>query len=113
MAMFSFWWEYISGTSTPTSAASRAPTSASAPVSSSFSRSTDGLFKQVMKAYMEAQTQPSSAPNQRIEPREQSLKARLPNLYFGKSHLEPNLFRRLAFSAGVTAADELHISVAT
>lgn len=62
------------GSSTSTPATSRAPScdpnSALAPVPGSVLRSTNELFKQVMKAYMVAQPQLSSAPNQTMEPRE-------------------------------------------
>ena len=59
-----------SDTCAPTS---RLPTSALASVPGSVSRSTDELFEEIMKGYLKAQTQPSSAPNQTIEPRERSL----------------------------------------
>ena len=46
--------------------------------------STDELFKQFMKAYLETQT---SVPVQ-TEPQDQFLKARIPNLYYGNSHMD-------------------------
>ena len=46
--------------------------------------STNELFEQFMKAYLEAKT---PAPVQ-AEPREQPLKARFPDLYYGNSHMD-------------------------
>ena len=46
------------------------------------------LFKQFIKAYLEAQTPALTAAKMDAEPRERSLKARLPDLYYGASHIE-------------------------
>ena len=46
--------------------------------------STDELFKQFMKVYLKAQT---PAPVQ-AKPREELLKARFPDLYYGNSHMD-------------------------
>ena len=46
------------------------------------------LFKQFMKAYLEAQTPALTAAEMDAEPRERPLKARLPDLYYGDSHIE-------------------------
>ena len=77
-----------SNTPTPSTPASPAqtPASAQAPAPSS----NKGLFQKFMKAYLENQHQnqaPPPAPIQ-VELREQPLKARFPNLYYGNSHLD-------------------------
>lgn len=72
-----------SGTPTPTPVISRAPTPAPVPAPVVRPAPTDEQFKQFMKTYLEAQTQP--APGQ-SEPRERPLKARFPDLYYGNSH---------------------------
>ena len=77
-----------SNTLTPSPPASRAqiPASAEAPAPPS----NEELFQQFMKAYLENQNQnqaPPPAPIQ-VELREQPLKARFPDLYYGNSHLD-------------------------
>ena len=77
-----------SNTPTPSPAVSRAhtPTPAPAPAPSS----KKGLFQQFIKAYLENENQnqaPPPAPIQ-AEPREQPLKARFPDLYYGNSYLD-------------------------
>ena len=77
-----------SNTPTPSSPASRAQTPASAQASTSSSNK--GLFQQFIKAYLENQNKnqaPPPAPIQ-AELREQLLKARFPDLYYGNSHLD-------------------------
>ena len=77
-----------SNTPTPSPPASRAQTPASAQAPAP--PSNEGLFQQFMKAYLENQNQnqaPPPAPIQ-AELREQPLKARFPNLYYGNSHLD-------------------------
>ena len=59
--------------------AGEAPNKAAGPASN------DELFKQFIKTYLEAQAQ--AAPSQ-SEPRERLLKARFPDPYFGKSHMD-------------------------
>ena len=79
-----------SNTPTPSPPASRAQTPASAQAPAP--PSNEGLFQQFMKAYLENQNQnqnqaPLPAPIQ-AELREQPLKARFPDLYYGNSHLD-------------------------
>ena len=50
--------------------------------------STDGLFQQFMKAYLENQNQALPPAPIQAEFREQPLKARFPDLYYGNSHLD-------------------------
>ena len=69
---------------TPTAAISHALTPAPAPTASA-PASMNKLFKQFMKTYLEAQTQTAQG---QAEPREQPLKARFPDLYWGNSHMD-------------------------
>ena len=66
------------GSNTPTHspAVSRAPTPAPP--------STDELFKRFMKAYLESNQRPSQPP----EERERPLKAKVPDVYYGKLHMD-------------------------
>ena len=66
------------GSHTPTHspAVSRAPTPAPP--------SNDELFKRFMKAYLES----NQGPNQPPEERERPLKAKVPDVYYGKSHMD-------------------------
>ena len=50
--------------------------------------STNGLFQQFMKAYLENQNQALPPAPIQAEFREQPLKARFPDLYYGNSHLD-------------------------
>ena len=50
--------------------------------------STNGLFQQFMKAYLENQNQAQTPAPVQAEPREQPLKARFPDLYYGNSHMD-------------------------
>ena len=70
-----------SGTPTPTPVVLRAPTPTSATAPAAAPSSDNKLFKQFMKAYLEAQV-----PGQIevvLEPCEQPLKARFPDFYYG------------------------------
>ena len=64
----------------PPDAPTHTPVLAQAPAPAS----TNELFKQFIKAYLEAQT-PTLVP---AEPQKQPLKARFPNLYYGNSHMD-------------------------
>ena len=87
-----------SDTSTPAPAASRVPTPtpppdapvaapSSAPALAATAPSLDNeLFKQFMKAYLEAQVPGRTEVDP--EPREQPLKARFPDLYYGNLHMD-------------------------
>ena len=46
--------------------------------------STDKLFKQFMRAYLES----NQGPSQPLEEREQPLKAKIPDVYYGKLHMD-------------------------
>lgn len=88
-----------SGTSTPTPIISHAstpalasalvpapgamPAPAAVPAPAARPAPTDEMFKQFMKTYLEAQTQPALGLS---EPGERPLKALFPNLYHGNSH---------------------------
>ena len=79
-----------SNTPTPSPSVFQAQTPASTQAPTPLSNK--GLFQQFMKAYLENQNQnqnqaPSPAPIQ-AEIREQLLKARFPDLYYGNSHLD-------------------------
>ena len=75
-----------SGTPTPTSVVSRAPTPAPATAPAAAPSSDNELFKQFMKAYLEAQVPGRTEVDS--EPRKQPLKARFPDLYYGNSHMD-------------------------
>ena len=71
-----------------------APEPTPGPAASASPASTEELFKLFMRTYMDtvknqAQVQaPVQVPAPPVEPKEQPLKARFPDLYFGKSHLD-------------------------
>ena len=74
------------GTPTPTPVVSRAPTPALA-ITSAVAPSLDNkLFKQFIKAYLEAQVPGQTEVDS--EPRKQSLKAQFPDLYYGNLHMD-------------------------
>ena len=71
-----------SNTSTLSPAISRAPTLAPAPVPAPLS--IDKLFKQFIKAYLESNRGPSQPPTER----KQLFKAKMPDIYYGKLHID-------------------------
>ena len=75
-----------SSTPTPTPVVSRAPTPASATAPAAALSSDNKLFKQFMKAYLEAQVPGQTEVDS--EPRKQFLKARFPDFYYGNSHMD-------------------------
>ena len=75
-----------SDTPTPTPVMSCAPTPAPATAPAAAPSSDNELFKQFMKAYLEAQVPGRTEVDP--EPREQPLKARFPDLYYGNSHMD-------------------------
>ena len=75
-----------SGTPTPTLVVSRAPTPAPATASAAALSLDTELFKQFMKAYLEAQVPSQTKVDS--EPCKQPLKTRFPDLYYGHSHMD-------------------------
>ena len=75
-----------SSTPTPTSVVSRAPTPAPVTIPATAPSSDTELFKQFMKAYLEAQVPSQTEVD--LEPCEQPLKARFPDLYYGNLHMD-------------------------
>ena len=75
-----------SGTPTPTPVVSRAPTPAPATAPAAAPSSDTELFKQFMKAYLEAQV--PSRTKVDSKPRKQLLKTWFPDLYYGNSHMD-------------------------
>ena len=73
-----------SGVGLPDAPAPEAPVFTPVPATAS----TDGLFQQFMKAYLENQNQAQTPAPVQAEPREQPLKARFPDLYYGNSHMD-------------------------
>ena len=69
-----------SNTSTSSPAVSRAPT----PIPSSTPLSINELFQQFMKAYLESNQGPSQPPEERKRP----FKAKVPDVYYGKLHMD-------------------------
>ena len=76
------------GTPTPTFVVSRAPTSALATAPTVVPSLDNELFKQFMKAYLEAQVPARIAPEIDKEPRKQLFKAWFPNLYYDNLHMD-------------------------
>ena len=74
------------GSTSPGPASSRDSTPAPAPVlaPAPAPASSNELFKQFMKAYLESNQGPSQPPAKR----ERALKAKVPNVYYGKSHMD-------------------------
>ena len=75
-----------SGTLTPTPVVSRALTPAPATSPAVAPSSDNKLFQQFMKAYLEAQVPGRTEVDPK--PCKQPLKARLPDLYYGNSHMD-------------------------
>ena len=75
-----------SGTPTPISVVSRAPTPAPATAPVGAPSSDTKLLKQFMKTYLEAQVPGRTEVDS--ESRKQPLKARFPDLYHGNSHMD-------------------------
>ena len=75
-----------SGTPTPTPVVLHAPTPAPATTPVAAPSSDTKLFKQFIKAYLEAQVLGRTEVD--LEPCEQPLKARFPDLYYGNSHMD-------------------------
>ena len=75
-----------SGTPIPTPVLSRASTPAPATAPAAAPSLDNKLFKQFIKAYLEAQVPGRTEVDS--EPREQPLKARFPDLYYGNSHMD-------------------------
>ena len=69
-----------SNTTTPSPAVSRAPTPTIAPIP----LSTDELFKRFIKTYLES----NQGLNQSPEERKRLFKAKVPDIYYGKSHMD-------------------------
>ena len=75
-----------SGIPTPTPVVSRAPTPAPATAPAVAPSLDNKLFKQFMKGYLEVQVPSQTEIDP--EPREQPLKARFPDLYYGNLHMD-------------------------
>ena len=71
-----------SNTPTLSPAVSRTPTPVPAPAPAP--PSGDELFKQFMKAYLKS----NQGPTQPLAERERPLKVKVPNVYYGKSHMD-------------------------
>ena len=74
------------GTPTPTLVVSRAPTPALATTPAASLSLDRELFKQFMRAYLEAQVPDQTKVDSKS--RKQSLKTRFPDLYYGNSHMD-------------------------
>ena len=76
----------IKSNNTPTSslAISRAPTAVPVPTPTPTPPSTNELFKQLIKAYMESNQELSQPPTQR----KQLFKAKVLDVYYGKLHID-------------------------
>ena len=76
------------GTPTLTLAVSQAPTPAPVVTLAVVPNSNNELFKQFMKAYLEAQTPAQTAEEMDVESHKRPLKARFPDLYYKDLHIE-------------------------
>ena len=76
------------GTPTPTPVVLPAPTLTPATTPAVALSSDNELFKQFMKAYLQAQMPAQIAPETDSEPCKQLLKARFPDLYYGNLHMD-------------------------